>query len=403
MDPIAQTPRWGLTALTLLAISVLPITQAAMVAPVMGPLADSFTGAANPDFLAQLILVSPTLAIILAAPLIGRIADRDDKNLLPVAALIFFGVSGIGCLLARWPAEFISWRLLLGLCVAATLATTPMAIARYFPGPERQRFLGVQSAAIGLAGAITPAIAGLIATADWRNVFLPYLAAWLIVPFLVLIARRAPPVSGPATAQADAAAGTIDWRTLIPICVRVFLVWLTLYLLTTQLAFHLRAMRIDSALAVGIGLGTASMAAAVSSLLYARVKRRFGYEQISAAAFVITALGYLLIATTDGRLMLGVGLVLAGTGFGLNVPSLSDWLIESTDPRVRGRSFGWLAAATYLGQFLSIFVYAALTAWLGIRGAFVLVAMVGSVVALKTLARPRSALRLAQRPDTTGP
>jgi MFS family permease len=407
MDQAAQTspsraPRWGLIACVLLAVSVLPITQAGLVAPVMGPLADSFSSAANANFLAQLILVAPTLAIILSAPLIGRIADRDRRNLLPLAALILFGITGVGCLAARWPAEFVGWRLLLGLSVAAILATTPIAIGRYFQGADRQHFLGVQSSATGVVGAATPPLAGFIAMADWRNVFLPYMAAWLIVPLLVVMNRRSPAPPAAAPTQTNATAGAIEWRTLAPICARMFLLWLTLYLLTTQLAFHLRAMQIDSALAVGLGLGTGSMAAAVSSLLYARIKQRLGYEQVCAVAFLISALGYLLIASTEGRVMLTAGLVLAGLGFGLNVPSLSDWLIESTDPRVRGRAFGWLTAAMYLGQFLSIFIYARLTAWTGIRGAFLVVAAVGGAIALKTFASPRPAARLAQPTDATG-
>jgi MFS family permease len=396
-----RIPRWGLTACELLAVSVLPITQAGLVAPVMGPLADSFSGAVNANFLAQLILVAPTLAIILSAPLIGRIADRDRRNLMPIAALLLFGISGVGCLLARRPAEFVAWRLLLGLSVAAILATTPIAIGRYFQGTDRQRFLGVQSSATGIAGATTPALAGFIATADWRNVFLPYMAAWLIVPLLAIMHRRSPATPAVAGAQTDATALAIDWRTLAPICARVFLLWLTLYLLTTQLAFHLRTMGIDSVLAVGLGLGTGSMAAAVSSLLYARVKQRLRYEQVSAVAFLVTALGYVLIATTERRLMLGAGLVLAGLGFGLNVPSLSDWLIESADPRVRGRAFGWVTSAMYLGQFLSIFVYATLTTWTGIRGAFLLVAAAAAAIALKTFVRTRPAAPLAQRTDST--
>jgi MFS family permease len=388
-----RTPRWGLTAGVLLAVSVLPIAQATLVAPVMGPLADSFVGAANPSFLAQFILVAPTLAIILSAPLIGRIADRDRRNLVPVAALILFGISGVGCLVARWPAEFVAWRLLLGLSVAAILATTPIAIGQYFKGADRQHFVGMQSSAIGIAGAATPVLAGFIAVADWRNVFLPYMAAWLIAPLLVIMYRRSPVPPAAAGAQPDATAGAIDWPTLVPICARMFLLWLTLYLLTTQLAFHLRTMQIDSALAVGLGLGAASVAAAASSLLYARVKQRLGYEQVCAVAFLVTALGYVVIATTEGRLMLGAGLVLAGLGFGLNTPSLSDWLIESTDPRVRGRAFGWLTAAMYLGQFLSIFIYATLTTWAGIRGTFLVVAAVAGAIALKTFVRVRPVAR----------
>src|SRR5262249_27856711 len=159
------------------------------------------------------------------------------------------------------------------------LATTPIAIGRYFDGADRQHFLGVQSSAIGIAGAATPALAGFIASANWRNVFLPYMTAWLIVPLLAVMYRRS---ATRAAVQIHASAGVIDWRSLLPICARVFLLWLMLYLLTTQLAFHLRTMGVDSALAVGLGLGTGSMAAAVSSLLYAKVKQRLGYDQVSA-------------------------------------------------------------------------------------------------------------------------
>jgi MFS family permease len=86
--------------------------------------------------------------------------------------------------------------------------------------------------------------------------------------------------------------------------------------------------------------------------------------------------------------MLGLGLVLSGLGFGLNIPNAANWLIESIDARVRGRAFGWLTFAMYLGQFLSIFIYAPLVGALGSRGAFLAVAGAASAVGAISLVTP---------------
>lgn len=366
-----------MVAIALMAVSVLPILQAGMVAPVLASIADNFADWKSPTLAAQLVLVAPTLAIILTAPWVGGALDRDRRNRLILVALGLYGASGVWCFFAQSPAAFVLARLVLGICVAAILAATPIMIARHYYGADRQGFLGLQASVVAIAGATTPILAGVIAMADWRFVFAPYLVAWLLIPAMIVLNRNTAP-AGALTAPA--AASRIRSSEVAPICLRIFLLWLMLYLLTTQLAFHLRSLNINSAMDVGIGLGTASAAAAVSSLAYAKIKPRAGFREISGTAFLLSALGYVIIAYADSRPALAFGLILSGLGFGLNIPNAANWLIETVDAGARGRAFGWLTFATYLGQLISVPLYAQLAGATGSAGAFLFVAAVAIMV-----------------------
>lgn len=386
----------NIVAVTLLAVSVLPIMQAGMVAPIIATLADSFGDWKNPSLVAQLVLVAPTLAIILTAPLVGRAVDRDDRNRLALAALGLYGASGVWCFFAASPAEFVLARLLLGICIAIVLAATPIMVARYYLGPTRQAFLGLQASVVAIAGSATPMIAGLIAMADWRFVFAPYLVAWLLVPAILVLNRNS--VEAGAS-PAPSSVNRISFSEIAPICIRIFLLWLMLYLLTTQLAFHLRGLNIGSVMEVGIGLGTASAAAAVSSLVYAAIKLRTGFKEISSVAFLISAIGYVIIAYADSRLALALGLVLSGFGFGLNIPNATNWLIETVDAGVRGRAFGWLTFAMYLGQLVSVPMHSSLVGAIGTRGAFLFVSGAAALIGVISLLGAPSRMRPAVEAD----
>lgn len=389
------TQRRTIVPIALIAVSVLPILQAGMVAPILASLADSFRDWNSTALVAQVVLVTPTLAIILTAPWIGRAIDRDNRNRLVLVALSFYGAVGAWCFFANGPIAFVLARLVLGVCIATMLAATPLMIARYYAGAERRTFLGVQASAVAIAGAVTPIIAGLIAIADWRFVFAPYLLAWLAIPAMATLNRSMPPVAAAATL---AEMCQIRFRDIAPICLCVFFLWLMLYLLTTQLAFHLRGLQIDSAVAVGIGLGTASTASAVSSLLYATIKPRAWFRQVSGVAFLISAIGYVVIAYADDRWLLALGLILSGLGFGINIPNAANWLIETVDANVRGRAFGWLTFAMYLGQLLSVLVYSPLTGAVGSPGAFLFVAgiaaLLGAISFVGVPARARPAIKV---------
>ena len=77
-------PRCKIIPITLIAVSVLPILQAGMVAPILGALADSFHGWTNPALVAKVILVT-------AAG--GKTVAETFKGLRPGGVSVVVGAS----------------------------------------------------------------------------------------------------------------------------------------------------------------------------------------------------------------------------------------------------------------------------------------------------------------------
>jgi MFS family permease len=79
--------------------------------------------------------------------------------------------------------------------------------------------------------------------------------------------------------------------------------------------------------------------------------------------------------------------MVAGCGFGLNLPNCTAWLLSRVPESTRGRASGGLATSMFLGQLLSPFLYDPLVAYHGSRGAFLDVA-VASILVAAALASP---------------
>jgi MFS family permease len=75
------------------------------------------------------------------------------------------------------------------------------------------------------------------------------------------------------------------------------------------------------------------------------------------------------------------GLMIAGCGFGLNLPNCMTWLLNSAPASLRGRASAALTTAMFAGQFVSPFVYHPLVAQFGSAATFVVTASACFVVA----------------------
>ena len=379
--PLSQLrpSHWGVAAL--LIAPVLPIMQAVLLAPALPEITRSFSDNPEASFMARLLLVAPTIAIILVAPWIGYFADRLHKGHLLSGGFLVYAACGIIAYLCSTLEQIILVRLVMGVSLAVVVTVSTVLVGDYFAGVERETVLGRQNAGRGIVGALFPIIGGAVALFDWRLIFLVNgLALALIVPAWRL------PQSG---AGRSSSTSDFRYRTALLIYSLSFFGALVLYLLTLQIGFHLSEMGIRSPVWPGIALGIASLSAAACSLYYGRVRAWLSFAGAAGIAFSLMALGYGLIAISATGTAAFVGLVFAGLGFGLNTPNCSAWLLSKVAAGARGKALGGLTTAFFLGQFASPFVYEPMVRLAGSGGTFFLIAVASLVVAAALIVSTR--------------
>jgi MFS family permease len=370
----AKQQRWVLTVL--LAASALPIMQAVLVAPALSSIYDSFSGAPNTKLLVRVVLVAPTISVIVFAPLMGILADRFERIALLGGGITLYAFSALGASYAHTLEQLIAFRIIMGVSIAAIMTCASLLIGSYFEGRDRDKAFGAQSATIGFSGAIFPVIGGALASANWRYVFGLCAAALLLVP----AAMRLPSSKSSAVEKAnDKQLFPYGIATLA--CGLLLLGMVVMYLITIQIAFHLRELDRPSPSLAGLAIGSASLAAAVCSLSYGRLRKKLTLAQIAATSFIAMWLGYLIVGLVSNVALVLTGLMIAGCGFGLNLPNCMTWLLNSAPASLRGRASAALTTAMFAGQFVSPFVYHPLVAQFGSAATFVVTASACFVVA----------------------
>ncbi|MCI0714274.1 MAG: MFS transporter [Chloroflexi bacterium] len=377
---------------TLLITGSLTVMAGAIISPALPTIEAQFADIANVKLLVRLVLTMPALFIALGGPVAGYIADAFGRKRLLVSALLLYAIGGSVGLVANSLGVLLVGRAFLGIAVAGIMTTVTTLIADYYQGAARATFIGFQVAFMGLGGMVFLALGGVLADVGWRYPFLVYLVALVLLPLVIVVLYEPP--------RRETVLAT-DAQTVVPLPVGLMafiyifmtMTHLTFYIIPVFLSFHLADLLSASATQAGLSVAWMSLFFSVGSSQYGRVGRRLGFIGTLILALLITGSGYIIITLARDWLLLAVGLVLAGSGFGLVIPNLNVGMANSVPEAVRGRALGGLTTAVFLGQFLAPLAGQPLANIVGetniyaAAGVFMLAALVGLFVFRKPLAR----------------
>ncbi|MCX7325030.1 MAG: MFS transporter [Hyphomicrobiales bacterium] len=366
----------------LLFASSLTVMAGATIAPSLPGLRDHFIAVPNADLLVRLALTIPGLAIAISAPLAGNVADRFGRKPVLLAGVVLYGLSGAsGLVLDSLPAILVG-RVLLGFAVGMVMTAASALIADLYAGPERERVIGLQAAFMGLGGVVFLIGGGLLAEQGWRGPFAIYLLPLLALPVMALA------ITEPAAATPKAGdAVAFPVRTAVLIYGFAFVGMIAFYIIPVQLPFLLRNIDAPSPTLAGIGIATASMSSALTSLfVLKRIRDRLSIQMTLVLSFLAMTAGYGIVSmAATPRQVLG-GLALAGFGLGLQMPVLVGWLQSEVPPQARGRAAGYYTMAVFSGQFVSPFVHAPMARMVGYSGSYLAAAGLTLLLSIAMLA-----------------
>lgn len=376
----------------LLAGSCLSVLGAVLIAPVLPKMTDHFAQVPGADVLVPIVLTVPALLIGLTAPFAGFIADRIDRKRVLIIAMIGYTIFGTAPLYLDTLGAIIGSRVLVGLCEAAIMTCCTTLIADYWSGPQRSRYLGLQTLLASVSATVFLGIGGALGSSGWRTPFwLYFVAVLLAVPMALFIWQ---PSAGRRTEELP----PIPWRQLRVPCLVTLAGGIVFYALIVELSFVLDEAGVTATATIGALSALMSLATALAAGLFGKLSGRTP-RQLLPVAFGLAAAGLLIIWSSGAVPVITVGAVLTGAGTGLLLPVLITWATNGLTFAERGRGTGLWTGALFVGEFLSPILITALSGAVG--GLRPALGVLGILTAVLAVAAPAIVPRTARPLDVT--
>ena len=363
-------------------ITLTGITANTLVSPVLPDVIAHFD---RPDSAAGLLVASASLPGVLAAPVIGVLADRHGRKRVLVPCLVLFGITGVVTALAPTFWLLIAARLLMGIGTAGLINLAVVLIGDHYEGADRIREVGRNAAVLTSGLALLPMLSGVLgALGSWRLSLAPSSLGLLTA---VAAARSLDDVRPPN--EQDSLRGQIAAARKVlrspPIRATIasgFLIFVMIFgLFLTTLPVHLDDVFGLSAAPRGLLLGVPSLSSTLIALNLTRLRQFLGLRSLlvaGAAAFGVALLG---MGLAPALWMVVIGLLLYGAGEGATVPSLQETTAARAGAAQRGVVLAAWVAAVRLGQATGPLLFAPMFAGIGTSATLV----AGSTVALAVL------------------
>lgn len=362
---------YGLTAAGLAATTV--------IIPVVPDITDEF--GAGPA-VGGLILAAGTAPGIVMAPLLGWLADRLGRRRVLTACLVLVGVSGAAFALASSVPQLLALRIVQGLGSVAVANMALVLIGDNWDGQERLSLLGRNAAVLIGAAALGPPIGGLLGElAGWRATSVAYLP---MLALAVIVHQRLPAGRGiPAAEGADHHIPDLGLTVrAIVRTVGAASLHFVLYFGLLQAVLPFAAAELGfSANQRGLLIGAAALPAAVASLRSGRGGRAPDTTSAAMRAFVLFALGAVLITLNGSAVTLIVAAVLLGIGSGRVVPLLQQRLALEAPPAARATATAFWGSGVRTGQTLGPLVAGGLLEMVGLQPSLLAIAAVAVAIA----------------------
>jgi MFS family permease len=365
------------TALVLLMASSLTVLAGAVIAPALPGLRQSFSTVGNVDLLSRMVITVPALGVILGAPLIGRLIDRQGRRRALVGGLVVYGLGGCSGLWFGSLPWILAGRLVLGVGVAAVMTASTALIADMTTGTSRSHWLGMQAAFIGGGGLAFLTLGGWLADFSWRWPFAVYAVSFLLVPLTLMAVN---PDSGHGARTRDS--GLLPRQAWL-IYLAAFLSMVIFFLGPVQLPFLMDQNLEASPRSIGLALGMMNVAISCGSLSFSRLQRRLGSRRLLMFTFLMMSPGLALIGWLPTLVGAIGGIMLFGLAVGWLMPNLNLMTSNLVTEAQRGTALGNMNTGLFMGQFASpILIVPMLRAGLSLNQVFLWGAAFSCLVAL---------------------
>ena len=305
-------------------------------------------------FAVSLTVTAPTMAVAIAAPIIGRVSDIAGLKRLIVASALLLAVATAGASTASGLWSFTSWRFVQGLATPGVFAVAIAYIHAEYPAWFAGRATAAYVSGTVVGGFCGRALTGLVAASlGWKTAFviLAVVNLGAATALAMWMPREKPAVRRrPAGDHGASVLRLLGNRQLFATNIVGFCVLFSQVAMFTYVTFHLEAApyRLSTA-ALGYLFVVYLFGAAVTPLA-GRCVDVYGHRAGLAVGMVVGATGALLTLAAPLPFIV-VGLALVGSGVFIAQATASSYIgvVTAED---RGLAVGLYSSAYYVGGSL---------------------------------------------------
>ncbi|MGO2012235.1 MAG: MFS transporter [Pseudoalteromonas sp.] len=366
---------------TLLCIASLTIMVGSLVAPGLLSIANALGVTEHAAWLITL----PSLGAILFAPFAGKLIDRYGAYPSLVIGLILYGAVGAAVFWLHGPTLVFINRILLGAVTAIVMASGTVLISQWYVAKARLAMIAKQGMAIELGGVIFLFLGGQFAAIHWGLPLSLYLIAWVFLVMLLLwVPKQSPKLAEPIDSGASEQLSN-KGLPLIGVYIVTLLAMVTFFSAFILLPKSMTAQGFTEQV-IGYLLAFISLIAVITAHFIPKFEQRIGEIKLLAIAFSAYTLAYLCFSSADELIILILGAIFSGIGFGFSIPLLNHLTVQKSPSSVRGRNLSYFTMAVFSGQFLTSFLEFFSN---GITTIFIFCMLLASTIAIALLVSER--------------
>ncbi|QES88048.1 MFS transporter [Rhizosphaericola mali] len=230
-----------------------------------------------------------------------------------------------------------------------------------------------------LGGVVFLSVGGILGGMDWFYPFAIYLIAFIC---LILQKISIPQITIIPKTSHDLNVNKTNTKKTSIVCIIVLCSLVSMILFFTAfvgLPLLLPEMFKFSESQTGYFMAFISLVAVICASQMPKFVFKIGTEPTIGTGFLFFMIGLLLFYVASNVPLLFCGAISMGIGFGMTVPLLNHWMVQSSSSEERGKNLGYYSMGIFGGQFLSSFFTELFT---HIQYAFLTSAIIGAITSI---------------------
>ena len=329
-------------------------------------------------------------------PIFGMLADTIGRKQILIPSLLLFALGGGLGGIAQSFRGLLEWRLVQGVGAASLEALVFTIMGDIYSGRNMPIVMGFNASLIGISSALFPLIGGFLAAFSWRYSLITSLIA-IPVALLIFIGLKLPKQQTPPQKVQLKSYIRDTWNSINNPHV-LGLLFAAMALFTLQIGTCFTYIPIlagnyfhASDSFIGIMLAAISIAVALVASQLGLFVRHFSEIKLIKIAFILFAVGTLIIPLINNIWLLFIPIVILGAAFGLSFPSTQALLAGLSAQESRAGFMAVNSTVQSWGQTLGPFLGALVDFIWGTKAVFYASAVfsVVSLVVFHVLLTPR--------------